>query len=411
MHEHLGTEFMTRQTSEKKKKQLLFGANRYWPCRGGIEEGMFRLAGLLHESYGISVSALEKTSALPSLFRTTAGIRAFAPYADSNGIRVNPIVPSFWGRIIMLPILLRHFPGMRRFAPCASFDALYPAFGSALGPVLSSRVAHCSAAISFSGGYLGILMQRLARQMQKPVVTVPSVHPGQWGDSPLSLRSYANSDKVVVYTKRGKRDLEELEVNPKRIEVIPMPVDETHTGNRDRFRAKHSIDGPAVLYIGRRDAYKGLDLLVHSSEIAFGRVPNAKLVIAGPGPALREQPWLLDLKEINEQERADAYAGCDVVCVPSTSETLGLTYLESWFHAKPVVACRIPVTEELIEPGRDGELVDPNTGSLSSVLMALLNNPDWATEMGCGGKQKYNESFSSRVVRELWQNLLGELIR
>lgn len=401
---------MKRQKSAEKKRQLLFAADRYWPCRGGVEEGMFRIAGLLKENYGISVSALEKTSSPPGLFRTTAGIRAFAPYADPNGIRVNPIVPSLWGRLIMLPILLRHFPGMRRFAARASFDALYSPFGAALGYVLSPRVAHCSASVSFSSGYLGILTQRLAQRMRKPVITVPSVHPGQWGDSLLSLRSYANSSKVVVYTKQGKKDLETRGVDPGRIEIIPMPIDESCPGDRDRFRAKHSINGPAVLYVGRRDKYKGLDLLVRSFEIACGCVSDATLVVAGPGPALPKQPRLLDLMEVSDQERADAYAGCDVVCVPSTSETLGLTYLEAWFYGKPVVACRIPVTEELIESGRDGELVQPNTGSLSSVLMALLNNPDWAVELGCGGKQKYEEGFSNRIVGERWRSMLGELV-
>ena len=54
----------------------------------------------------------------------------------------------------------------------------------------------------------------------------------------------------------------------------------------DGFRARYGVDGPFVLYAGRRESGKGFDRLVERFAATAAHFPNPlRLVVAGPGPA------------------------------------------------------------------------------------------------------------------------------
>jgi len=56
----------------------------------------------------------------------------------------------------------------------------------------------------------------------------------------------------------------------------------------------------------------------------------------------------------NELGKADAFAGCDVFCLPSAHESFGIVYVEAWSYGKPVICGTAPACRELVEPGVTG---------------------------------------------------------
>jgi len=112
----------------------------------------------------------------------------------------------------------------------------------------------------------------------------------------------------------------------------------------DQFRARYGIEGPFMLYAGRREPGKGFSRLVESfaAAAAAEQLPGAlRLVVAGPGPAPipdAAQPFVVDVGALSERDRDDAMAAARALVQPSPNESLSRTMLEAWLAGTFVLA-------------------------------------------------------------------------
>ena len=106
---------------------------------------------------------------------------------------------------------------------------------------------------------------------------------------------------------------------------------------------------PLVLFLGRINFKKGLDLLVP----AFGRVvqkhPDARLAVVGPdneGYGLKVRRWCEEqgiqdkvffVDHLGFEKVKEAYVDADVFVLPSYTENFGLTVVEAMACGTPVV--------------------------------------------------------------------------
>lgn len=100
------------------------------------------------------------------------------------------------------------------------------------------------------------------------------------------------------------------------------------------------------------------------------------------------------LEEFDQNTKSDALAACDLLCVPSRKESLGVVYIEAAFNAKPVVALKLPVLHEVIEHGKDGLLVEDSASSVAEAVNSLLDCPSKSISMGLYGQAKAIEKFN-----------------
>jgi glycosyltransferase involved in cell wall biosynthesis len=70
--------------------------------------------------------------------------------------------------------------------------------------------------------------------------------------------------------------------------------------------------------------------------------------------------------DVTTAERAQLLADCDVFASPSTQESFGITTLEAWSHAKPVVIGDGPAQRSIVEDGVSG--IDKSAGVKGSFL-------------------------------------------
>jgi len=113
---------------------------------------------------------------------------------------------------------------------------------------------------------------------------------------------------------------------------------ERRPGDPRRFRRRHRVDRPYLLYVGRVEAGKGIPELLafHRALWASEREPPA-LVLAGHASLRAEGPGVHALGRISEQDKWDALAGATAVVVPSPLESLSLLALEAFAAGVPVI--------------------------------------------------------------------------
>jgi glycosyltransferase involved in cell wall biosynthesis len=157
----------------------------------------------------------------------------------------------------------------------------------------------------------------------------------------------------------------------------------------------------AALYFGRLSAEKGIDELLDAMQ----RLPDLRLTLAGDGPELpRLQRKAADLGLANVElagylqgeELDQAIANSPFTVFPSHAyETFGKTIVESYAHARAVIASDLGSRRELVQPGKTGLLYPPgDVAALSSAMRYLASNPEVADRMGRAGWQLVRENCS-----------------
>jgi phosphatidyl-myo-inositol alpha-mannosyltransferase len=158
----------------------------------------------------------------------------------------------------------------------------------------------------------------------------------------------------------------------------------------DRYRDAEPwpSDRPAVLFLGRHEERKGLEVLLEAfsrlagrpiSEATLGRAGPPLLWIAGDGPQTgdlrRRFPGSSDIEwlgVLSESEKERRLAAADVLCAPSLGgESFGMVLLEAMASATVVVASDIDGYRDAA--GGHAVLVPPaDAGALTSALAGVL---------------------------------------
>lgn len=165
----------------------------------------------------------------------------------------------------------------------------------------------------------------------------------------LMLRAPIERSSAVLFTTDQERETAPPWLRALPHLVVPNPVDIRHDGNRDRFRASLDMAPDELLLgmIGRIHPKKGFDLLIPAlAEARPGR--NLRLVIVGPdeGGTLATVQALVArhglgsrvvfLPRLEGQALCDAYAGLDLLVLPSREENFGNVVVEALGQGTPV---------------------------------------------------------------------------
>src|SRR5262249_47490658 len=126
-------------------------------------------------------------------------------------------------------------------------------------------------------------------------------------------------------------------------------------------------------------------------------VPNYSVEIIGEGPErtslarlaseLGIQSRVHFLGRRSRREVAAAMKRCTVFVLPSSYEGLGCVYLEAMASGKPAIGCYGQGIEEIIQHGRNGLLISPDSESdLSAALATLLSDRQLCCRLGLAAR-------------------------
>ncbi len=185
-------------------------------------------------------------------------------------------------------------------------------------------------------------------------------------------------------------------------------VDVGSTPDAQRFRDRYVVEGPFVLYAGRRDITKNTPLLLEAFRHYNEQGGTLPLVcIGGPGeplPAdLVASGAARDLGRLPVEDIYDAYAAATVLCQPSVNESFSLVMMEAWGSGTPaLVHSDCAVTSEFCQI-TGGGLHFRTANEFAACLDWYAEHPDLAREMGAAGRAYVARHFT-------WDTILSRLL-
>ena len=195
------------------------------------------------------------------------------------------------------------------------------------------------------------------------------------------------------------------------------------------FRPDGEPDDPPILYVGRVEERKGVDVLVDAFEkVIAPQHPTARLRIVGPHSYWDAQPSpfyralagrcaanpRIELRgpSYDDRELAAVYRDSAVTVVPSTfPEALGLTALEAQASGVPVVVSDAGGLPETVSPGKSGIVFENrNLGQLGEAVLSILRNRDRRLDMGRAARHWAMQTFSWDVIAAQLESVYQEAI-
>jgi glycosyltransferase involved in cell wall biosynthesis len=187
------------------------------------------------------------------------------------------------------------------------------------------------------------------------------------------------------------------------------------------FRRRHGIapDEPVVLFVGRVNREKGIDLLTE----AFGRlrrvVTDARLVLVG---AVYEPRWVQRLLEqagivdrtvltgqLPPEQVAAAYAASDVFAFPSLTDTQGLVVQEAALAGLPTVLADAALHASGPLAGT-GVLAGTDPMRFAEALEDLLTNPAYRARLGAEARRRAQRNSPAAYAQRM-AAIYGQAVR
>jgi glycosyltransferase involved in cell wall biosynthesis len=210
--------------------------------------------------------------------------------------------------------------------------------------------------------------------------------------------------------------------------INPNPVDLSeikHMPLRGKWRSIQGIpdDTTIILYLGRIEARKGIDLTIE----AFAKIAALKkdmvLVLAGPDEddyvsvlqALCKKYELNDriifTGYLDSQTRLAALADADVFILTSRAENFGVAVVEAMAAGVPVLVSNFVGLAPTIESSQAGLVTSLDSDDIARNLMQLVASKDLRSEFGRQARIVAHENYSPTHVARTMIEYLNQFSR
>jgi phosphatidylinositol alpha-mannosyltransferase len=178
----------------------------------------------------------------------------------------------------------------------------------------------------------------------------------------------------------------------------------------DRFAVgpAHPSTRPSVLFVGRHEPRKGLDVLIEAWQ---GIDRDATLWVASTGPQTKELqarrvPNVEWLGVLSDDALAQRLRGATVVCAPAIGgESFGMVLLEAMAAGAAIVESDIEGYRNVARPDRESLVVPPGDPvALRHALQRVIDDTGLRTSLVEAGRERANE-FSMRRLAQRYVEL------
>jgi len=219
---------------------------------------------------------------------------------------------------------------------------------------------------------------------------------------------------------------------PKNRKHFKVPVEALSNGiDLSRFSAGKATDeiykkynlpknNPIVLYVGRVDPEKSLDILMSAFIQLADEVPDAHLVIVGDGTARPKLEKMAEKAELSERvhftgrvvgdDLPQIYRTATLFTITSKTETQSIVLLEAMATGLPCVAVRAGAIPELVKTEENGYLCEADDiDAVASGIKTILTDSEKCEKMGKASEQKVKKhdiNYTLTRIEEIYKNVL-----
>lgn len=268
--------------------------------------------------------------------------------------------------------------------------------------------------LSWESGLLAAAEQ--SARCGAPLIVTPFAHFGDRPRGRLARNTMMAHQRALLEQASAVLTLTEVEqvgfaawgVQPRRVVVIGGGSDALPA---EAGRLPDDLPRPCVLFIGRLNRDKGaLDAVAAVQQLNRRGLTVGLALVGQTTPefarayrrlSAAERRLIRPLGVLSDADKHALLAACDLLTLPSHSESFGIVLLEAWAHGKPVVAARAGGIPSLVRDGVDGLLVpygDP--AALADALTDLLTNPARRHTMGAAGRAQLAARFNWATVAQ-----------
>ena len=279
-----------------------------------------------------------------------------------------------------------------------------------------------------------LLVAPVARRLGKPIVLSPhgtlNLETGRgrlktvW-DRLLSPGLALRLDHVVALTQAERAEAENLwrafgrRQRPTGFSVIPNGVDLPEFDQRQLaadFRARYALgESPVVLFMGRLQERKGVDVLIEAFRAAA--IDDSRLLIVGPDEGMLTRlrtlaagdPRIVFAGYLEGDARLGALAAGDVFALPATGEGQPMAALEALAAGIPVVLSPGCNLDEAQTAGA-GFVVEASAAAFAEKLAMLLADAALREAMGQHARRLVVARYSWENVAERLEDVYAGLV-
>jgi glycosyltransferase involved in cell wall biosynthesis len=237
-----------------------------------------------------------------------------------------------------------------------------------------------------------------------PAFSRTELFPRDWID--LERETYNRARHIFVMSEHVRRSLvDQYGCDPQRtaavgggsnVDPTPVPL------QNDEYRNQ------TIVFVGVDWERKGGPTLIEAFQRVRTRFPNARLVIIGTSPVVRE-PGIEILGRVPREEVKARLARASIFCMPTRIEPFGVAVVEAFFHELPVVATNIGAMPGLVCDGENGRLVPPDDPqALAEALIELLSDPEKCRRFGQAGRELVSKRYSWEIAVERIRAFINE---
>ncbi|MEQ8846295.1 glycosyltransferase [Botrimarina sp.] len=273
---------------------------------------------------------------------------------------------------------------------------------------------------------------RLAARLAGVPVVAAALHSTGWPDGVGRLNRLLTpiTDAVIAVADSHGRFLAEHERFPaQKVRVIPNGVDTERfvpTDYSSAVREQLGV-GPTAPLVGILAALrpeKNHSLFLRAAARVSAAAPETRFLVIGDGPErpkiegearrlglLGDTPTASAVRLLGSRDDVPALlASLDVLALTSHNEANPVSILEAMSCGVPVVATDVGSVRESVVEGETGFVVPPGDDArLAARILALVNEPHHAADIGAAGRRRVKERASLDVMVGGYERLLAEL--
>lgn len=281
-----------------------------------------------------------------------------------------------------------------------------------LAGLIEKRAAHLVHSYLLAANAYTYVATRLSGRRRPYIASSRTcIPPAGWWSMRVHARAFRSAKAVIANSRRVMEFTRGLYgVDERRLHIIPNGVDLTdpragREGARAAARAALRLPDDAVVVgtIGRLSPEKNPRLFLEMAARVAAVTRGSLFIMVGDGKEMGELRGRAERLGLSDrlmllgarQDVGSLLSGFDLFVSPSDTEGMPNAVMEAMAAGLPVVATRVGGTDEVVEEGSTGYLVERgDLAALTERTAQLVADPEARRLMGRRGRERVEREFS-----------------